>query len=170
MKLKTKSVAQLKKEGIAVSSWAEELSARLPKPPKEDVEMEIVSLAELGFTEAASLQDILKAGRKAGLLPCAHLGPNFPFEVLQPNEYIWIAMEPIVVSGGWPDVFQVLRGAGGRWLFADDAAPDDRWYPDDRFAFRKSLVSDTQPSDLGALALRLSRVEEILRFHNLTGE
>ena len=61
MKLKTKTAKQLEKEGVYVSSYANELIGKLDKNT-EDVEMKVVTVKELGFTEPATWLEILKAG------------------------------------------------------------------------------------------------------------
>lgn len=66
-------------------------------------------------------------------------GPHIrPADVDQPRgTWYWIAMNPIIGSGGGPRVFDIERDVGGRrWLGARLARPDDYWYLGDRFVFR----------------------------------
>ena len=173
MKLKTKTAKQLEKEGVYVSSYANELIGKLDKNT-EDVEMKVVTVKELGFTEPATWLEILKAGEKQGLLPCAHLRPNFPFGSLEIGDWLWIAMEPITVSDGHPSVFNVKRFSDGeQWLYTSWVRPDAQRYLGRRIVFK--VVS--QPSELGtlpsalgnseSLTLRVEKLEEILAYHNL---
>ena len=57
-------------------------------------------------------------------------------DISQPlNEWYYIAMKPISVSNGSPDVFLLKRHGVGLWLHDAWAGPDSLWCPGDVFVF-----------------------------------
>ena len=55
--------------------------------------------------------------------------------------YIVAMHEPIKDSDGLPNLLAAFRGVDGRWLYAYDVYPDDRWYRGCGFAFLVPQVS-----------------------------
>lgn len=63
------------------------------------------------------------------------------------GEVVWMAMERIVASGGFPDVFRVGRGGdGAQWLSGNYAHAGNEWDLEWRIVFRLRKV---QPSGTG---------------------
>ncbi len=111
--------------------------ATLPEP--KEIDLVLLTVAELGFDRGGTTKQIwYRATKELGLELCpAEVGPHLRLAYGdQPkDEWIWIAMEQIVVSDGCPCVFRVDRDDGERWLDDDDARPESRWAPCSRIAF-----------------------------------
>jgi hypothetical protein len=111
---------------------------------EKEVELVVVSVAELGFKSGAKREDIYKRASELGLDLCpAEVGPELRLQYgnQQIGEYFVIAMEPIAVSDGFLSVFSVHRDrAGRRWLDDCFGGPGHFWYDNRHFVFlrRKS--------------------------------
>jgi hypothetical protein len=102
-----------------------------------EVELVIVSVADLGFKERATCKDIYNRAKELGLDLCpAEVGPQLRLQYKdQPKgEMILIGMEPIADAYGKPRVFGVMRrncgelclvGADGHSLSSQNV--DGRW-------------------------------------------
>ncbi len=100
-------------------------------PTPEQIALVRVKVRDLGFTDPNRLPtttEVLARAQEFGLGP-AEVGPHLRLTLTdQPNgDVFWIAMKPISDSGGFPRVFCLRRGGGGRWLDAAYAYPDDQW-------------------------------------------
>ena len=103
-----------------------------------DVELVLVTVAELGFPQGATRKDIYDKALSLGLQLCPpEIGPALRLDYQdQPSgEYILVGMEPIVDSGGGPDVFRVKHDGSDQWLNADYDLPAFVWHADRRWVF-----------------------------------
>lgn len=108
----------------------------------EKVNIEIVSVRcrDLGFKSDTRIDEIFSAALTQGLRLCpAEVGPQLRLQYGdQPrDEYIRVAMEPIICSGGIPTVFLVGSDGDGLWLSATFGSTTIRWPIDTLFAFMK---------------------------------
>lgn len=123
----------LAQHGFKVSAWAKDL---MQQPAfvcgARETEIDLVYLTprDLGFTEAPTTPELFARAKERGLKLCpAEVGPrlrlNYPEQLA--GDYIWVGMEPIVSSEGYPRVFLLGHVRGFPWLLADFAYPGDRW-------------------------------------------
>jgi hypothetical protein len=131
----------LKEDGHHISDWANDiLGKRAFTASKTEMEVDLVSVtvAELGFGNGATRENIYKQALELGLELCpAEVGPQLRLQYRdQPlSEWQIIAMEPITGSDGSPSVLYVGCGAFGSWLRVFCGSPDDVWYGSDRWVF-----------------------------------
>lgn len=165
---KEKYLTAFKKADIHVSDWAKELISKIEfQKKKETFDVEIVTVAGLGFPDGASRKDIYDRAKEKGysLLP-AEAALAFRLAYKEKELFHWnlIGTEPITDSGGDPDLLYASRYVDGRWLDADDGDPGGRWDGGGGFAFAVSkhpqpLDTPILRTDLDALALRISALE-----------
>ncbi|OGZ73426.1 MAG: hypothetical protein A2908_04090 [Candidatus Staskawiczbacteria bacterium RIFCSPLOWO2_01_FULL_38_12b] len=131
----------LKKDNIRIGDYANDI---IGKPvfsvATEEIELDlvVVSVAELGFPKGAGLKDIYAVAKKRGLELCPNeVGPQLRLQYKdQPkNEWLIIGMEPIAGSGGALSVFGVEHNGYGFWLNTYYGYPDDVWSEHYRFVF-----------------------------------
>jgi len=87
---------------------------------EEEVELDlvVVSVAELGFPKGAKLKDIFARAKEKGLHLCPNqVGPELrlQYEDQPKDEWLLIGMEPITGSGGGPSVFRVGHDSDDLW-------------------------------------------------------
>ena len=102
--------------------------------------MVVVSVAELGFKDGATREQIYARAKELGLDLCpAEVGPQLRLQYKdQPNgEWLVIAMEPITGSVGNLNLFRVRRDDSDLWLDGDYDYPDYVWDAGDRFVFSR---------------------------------
>jgi len=134
----------LKDRGFRVSGWADDILGKLEfkaTESEEEVGLVRASVADLGFSEGATTEQIYSRAKERGLELCpAEVGPQFRLQYKdQPtDEWIRVAMEPIFDSVRDPYVFHVVYDHDGRWLSADYARPACFWAPGDLWVFRVS--------------------------------
>lgn len=133
---------KLKDGGFYVFDWASDiLGKRDCTISKEETELDlvVVSVAELGYKNGATTQQIYDRAEELGLELCpAEVGPQLRVAYTdQPKgEWIHVAMKSIKDSDGDLLTFYVGRGGDGvRYLDAYYVAPDHRWGFDDHFVF-----------------------------------
>ena len=132
----------LKKANCEIGNWGDDI---LGKPaftvsPKEvELELVVVSNAELGFKDGAKVKDTYARAKELGLELCPNeAGPQLRLQYKdQPKgEFLLIAMEPIADSDGRLYVFHVERdGDGKQWLNAYNGHPDYFWDGHSRWVF-----------------------------------
>jgi hypothetical protein len=132
----------LKKADCEITDWGKDI---IGKPAftvaTEEMEVELVNVsgAELGFTSNVTRADIYKRAVELGLDLCPNeVGPQLRLQYKdQPEgEWLLVAMEPIIGSGGGLSVFIVGRDGGGElWLDGYDGHPGDVWGPGGRWLF-----------------------------------
>lgn len=156
-------VTALEKENIQIGTYARQILQKVtPQTKKEDIDLCVVSVKDLGFSSWATRTDIFARARELGLELCPpETGPLLRLAYPDQPLYEWlrVAMEPIADSDGNPNVFNLERNDDGLWLYVGWAGPDREWNPDDEFVFRlrkpletKKLKKETL-GDLDSLTL-----------------
>lgn len=152
---------------IYVSDWAKDLISKIEfQKEKETLDVEIVTMGELGFPEGASRKDIYERAKEKGygLLP-AEVALAFRLAYKESKLYQWnlIGIEPISVSDGGQRVFFVAHDDDGLWLDGSDGGPGSMWGPGDRWVFARrkyqKLDATIFSTDLDTLTLRISSLE-----------
>jgi len=135
--------------GCEISDWANDImlhKMQINKPAftavaekqSVDVELELVTVAELGFVHSAKLHNIYARAQSMGLELCsAEVGPALRLAYLdqQPNEWLWIGMDPIIATFGGQRVFGVGCCGGDRWLGTNWGNSDSIWHGCRRWVF-----------------------------------
>lgn len=133
--------AALKAAGCKISGRASDM---LNQPgftaAAEESEIELVRLtvAELGFPKRATREDIYNRAKERGLDLCpAEVGPRLRLEYKdQPKgEWLRVAIDPIRVLGGDPDVWDVGHDADGLWILGDCGYPGNFWNASNQWVF-----------------------------------
>ncbi len=129
--------------GYRIGDWASDILKRTPIAPEPlELDLILVTVADLGFPEGATRENIYEKAAQLGLTLCpAEVGPALRLDyAAQPKgEWILVGMEPIADSRGYLEVFDVDHGDSGRWLRSDYGYPDDFWHGCYRWVFvRKS--------------------------------
>ena len=133
----------LKDNGFSIGDYANDI---LGKPTftaaAEEIELDLVvaSVAELGFKNGATREQIYARAKELGLDLCpAEVGPQLRLQYKdQPNgEWLIVAMEPIAGSVGGLELFGVERYDSDLWLDGCYGGPDYVWDSDDRFVFSR---------------------------------
>jgi hypothetical protein len=132
----------LKEKGFYISRWANDI---LEKPaftvaPKEtQVDLFKVTVSQLGF-QSAQLDQIYGRAEELGLELCpAEVGPQLclQYQQDQPNEWILVAMKPILDSLGNLRVFNVGGYGSELWLRTYLITPGNVWDPHEQWVFCK---------------------------------
>lgn len=152
---KDKLVASVKNES---SNWAKDIMGKpafTVAEKQEPVDLVSISLRNLRFTESPRTDEFMTA-RFCADWSAKHLdgqvielcasedGPQLrrQYEDQPKGECVWMAMERITASDGYPDVFSVKHdGDGTRWLDGRCANPGRRWDLDDRIVFRLRKIT-----------------------------
>ncbi len=152
-KTKEKLFDALKKNDVNVSAWARELmdsSSFTLAGKKAKLEVVILSIKELGFSNGVTRKEIYEKALEQGYELCpAEVGPQLRLQYKdQPNgEYLLIAMEPIAGSDGSLDVFNVGRDADSLWLYGLSGRPGSGWNAESRWVFlRRKSFELSEPS------------------------
>jgi len=103
-----------------------------------EVDLVLVSVAELGFKGGAKLKDIYARAKELGLELCLNeVGPQLRLQYVdQPkDELLVIGMEPITDSDDNLKLFYVVQNNGSLWLDSDYGYPGGSWGAGVRFVF-----------------------------------
>lgn len=138
---------ELRERNINLGTYAEDMLdskdfTTLENP--EDIDLVRLRVGDLGFTQAATTDEIYARATELGLELCpAEVGPHQRLKDLdQPlDDWYRIAMKQIAGRGGDPRVFFLGRHDDGLWLNYDWAGPDSRWGPYREFVFRLRKAS-----------------------------
>jgi hypothetical protein len=131
----------IKECGMKISSWASDI---LGKPvftvavKETELDLAVASVAELGFKNGATREQIYSRAKELGLELCPNeVGPQLRLQYKdQPNsEWLAVAIEPITDSGGGLRLFSVGRDDGGLWLSSDYGRPGSVWSGGGCFVF-----------------------------------
>ncbi|MCI0559944.1 MAG: hypothetical protein MN733_15745, partial [Nitrososphaera sp.] len=115
----------------------------------------ILSVAELGFLEAATTREIVGTdhdtdqhgnlapftegrGQQLGLELCRRevvLQFRLDYKDQPLDELLYVAMKHIASSDGEPRIFVLVHNADGLGLDAIQVRPDDKWHPNNKFMF-----------------------------------
>jgi len=130
----------LEEAGAAIRGQASDVLNRVYlSKSKQSLDLVVLSVKELGFSQRAQLESIHKIGDVQGLgKPPAEAAPQYLLEHgnnLKPGEVLIFAMEPIIDSFCDPRLFFVKRFGDVLSLGAFRVRPDDFWDVDDRFVF-----------------------------------
>jgi hypothetical protein len=124
-----------------LSEWASDILGKRDftiVAEETEVDLVKVTVAELGFKKGARRDQIYARAKELGLELCPpEVGPQLRLQYQdQPNgEWILVAMEPIIGSGGYPLVFYVERPASGLWLLSIWGHPDLFWSAGSQWVF-----------------------------------
>lgn len=133
----------LRASGCRIGNWANDIlgqPAFMASPEEQELDLVVVSVAELGFKNGATRKDIYKRAQELGLDFCpAEVGPQLRLEYKdQPNgEWFLIGMEPIADSDGDLKVFLVGHVELGQWLDGSGGIPEGFWLGDRRWVFAR---------------------------------
>lgn len=129
-----------KRAGYRIGDWANALlSERAFQTASQatEVDLVIVSVADLGFPKGANGRDIYPKAQELGLMLCSpEVGPQLRLQYTdQPNgECLFIS------SDGDLDVFYVERDDSGSWLHGKDGCPDCFWDGGDCWVFLRPTL------------------------------
>jgi hypothetical protein len=138
------------KVGIQASDWARDIASKpecvFPTEVEDGVEFVMGSLGDLfGFKKNVETQVFLNEAflAKHDLEFCKpsdafYLRLSYTDQPL--DEWIRVGMKPIVGSDRFPSVFRLGHDSGGVWLSASYAYPDNQWYPDGLWFFRRKIT------------------------------
>ncbi len=133
----------LKDNGCNISNWANDILGKSAfTAATEEIEIDLVvkSVAELGFKNGATCQQIYNRANELGLDLCPpEVGPQLRLQYKdQPNnEWLIVAMEPITDSDGDLKLFNVERYDSGLWLCGYYDYPGNVWNANYRFVFAR---------------------------------
>lgn len=115
------------------------------------IDIEILSLAELGLIEGGTYAQVLVSARAAGLHPCPpEVGPQLRLQLLDqledqagdtraergaPRGSITVASNPLTEDDEFPKGLYLQRIDGSLWLRGYRSWSGHIWSPDDAFAF-----------------------------------
>ena len=131
----------LKANGHRISDWGSDI---LGKPAftvatkETEIDLAVVSNADLGFKEGDCLKNTHKRALELGLVLCPNeVGPQLRLQYAnQPiDEWLLVAMDPIKDSDGVLRLFNVERDGYGSWLYGFIGHSDYFWHGFDRFVF-----------------------------------
>ena len=132
----------LKKAKFSIGDLADDIlgkAAFTVSPEAKEVELVIVSVADLGFKNAGTRKDIYTRANELGLVLCpAEVGPQLRLQYTdQPKgEWLFIGMEPIEVSVHDIRIFDVEhRNNNEQWLSSDAGDPGHVWNATDHWVF-----------------------------------
>src|SRR5262245_2965250 len=126
---------------IKVGDAADEILGRLAFPyvgEKTEVELTVVSAAELGVESESSLEDLYSRARQLGLMLCpAEVAPQLRLDYRdQPRgETLIIAMEPVNTYSGEPTILSLVNWGSGLALLGGTGRSDFMVPPYLRFVF-----------------------------------
>ena len=123
-----------------ISDWGSNLLKRIDIASEPvEVDLIVLSIAELGFLNGCTIDEIYKAAQKLELELCpAEVGPQLRLQYNdQPmDECLLVAMEPVVYSSGnQKGVFRVGRSDIGSWLGGDSGNFDHHSRVHNRWVF-----------------------------------
>lgn len=131
--------AALEGKNMHLDGLAKDILLKMSKtdfsPEKQEYNLVRFTVADLGYPDGATTEEIYARAEKLGLNLCpAEVGPQLRLQSSS-HEWMLIAMEPIFASGGYPRVFG-LDGRGGQLeLIARSAEPVMRWRSDSPWVF-----------------------------------
>lgn len=133
--------AKPKLKGIKISSYAEHILKQVTyQKRKEYAELVIVKVSDMGLSDYPTTREIYARAKQFGLALCTpDIGPELrlQYDEQPEGEYLYVGMEPVLASDGYPSVFCVYRDGGEAWLGRVWARPGGHWDSGRRFVFRK---------------------------------
>ncbi len=129
----------LKSAGRRISDWGDDILGRILCFKEEvDLDLVVLSVADLGFKSGDRYADICAKAQGLGLELCpAEVGPALRLQSGdQPKgQWLRIAMEAITDRDGDFSIFNVEHDDDELWLRGNDGHPDYVWDADCRFVF-----------------------------------
>ena len=129
----------LKANGYRIGDYANQILNQVKVGGTEvQINLVLTTVAELGFKNGATRQQIYDRAKELGLELCpAEVGPalRLVYQDQPYEEWLRIAMEPISVSDGYLEVFGVGCGHVGRWLYSFYGDPVYFWGAGSRWVF-----------------------------------
>lgn len=123
-----------------VHPWARDLMSRpefVTSTTPKKVPFMRKTVKELGFTSSPTTTQVFECINGLGKLCQPEDGAWLVMGDQPCGDILWVAMKPIIGSGGIPEIFQNKRLSDGSWcLNTSDARPDRQWELDDSFVFR----------------------------------
>ena len=133
----------LKDNGFRIGDYVNDIlgkTAFTVATEETELDLIVVSVAELGFKDGATHEQIFARAKEHGLDLCpTEVGPQLRLQYKdQPNgEQLVVAMEPITASDGDLLLFGVRRNDSDLWLYNYYDYPSRLWYADYRFVFSR---------------------------------
>ena len=131
--------------GCGIGDLAEQILARpaFAMNPAEDVDLVVVSAAELGTPTETSPVDVYARAQERGLaLAPAEVGPQLRLQYLdQPiGEFLHVGMNPINTWSGEPVIFALVNGGAGLILIGTESSANAKTSATTRFLFVRPRV------------------------------
>ena len=117
-------------------------------PTEVDVDLVVVSAAELGTPTETSLVDVYARAQERGLaLAPAEVGPQLRLQYLdQPiGEFLHVGMNPINTWFGEPVIFALVNGGAGLILIGTESSANAKISATTRFLFVRPRVLAKKP-------------------------
>lgn len=126
----------LESAGFRIGDYASQILNKIEiSKTNTEVNLVLVTVAELGFKDGARRDAIYARALELGLQLCpAEVGPALRL-ASKDTPWILVGMEPIADSDGDLDVFDVDTVYGDRWLDSYYGSPDNFWNGDDQWVF-----------------------------------
>ena len=156
-------VKEMEEKGMKVSDYAKEMIKKIKEPKKETVELAVVKVRDLGFTEMQTTTELFERAKERGYELChpiIGLELRLAYEDQPMNDWLYVGMKPISVSGGSPGVFSVDPDGDGLWLSGRWTWPGGQWNLGSALVFRVRK-SDSLP--LGRLDSLIQKSEDMTR-------
>ena len=129
----------LKAYGYRIGDYADQILNKVKVNETEvQIDLVIMTVAELGFKNGAACQQIYDRAIELGLELCpAEVGPalRLAYQDQPYRKGLLIAMKPIAASDGYLGVFGVGHDNDEWWLYSHYDFPDLFWYADHRWVF-----------------------------------
>lgn len=132
---------ELQQNKINVITYAQQIMKKsefTTLKSRETFDLIHLKVSDLGFTTNPTTKELYERAKLLGLDLCPpEIGPELRLKYKdQPlGEWKYIAMKPIIDSGGHPDVFELVRDDGGLWLLSRWTNPDGPWSLVDEMVF-----------------------------------
>jgi hypothetical protein len=126
----------LESAGFRIGDYASQILNKISvAKAKTEVDLVLVTVAELGFKDGARRDAIYARAIELGLERCpAEVGPALRLAT-KDSPWILVGMEPITDSDGSLSVFSVVVGSDGRWLSSGCGFPGSFWGGGGRWVF-----------------------------------
>jgi hypothetical protein len=126
----------LESAGFRIGDYANQILKKISvAKAKTEVDLVLVTVAELGFKDGARRAAIYARAIELGLELCpSEVGPVLRLAT-KDSPWILVGMEPIIDSDGDLRVFIVDADSGARWLHSHCGCPGHFWYGGNQWVF-----------------------------------